>query len=67
MHRSEADQMVARADCGTEIRLRLERGFALDGETVLWAECSLRRGGSYDDAQDRWTTPPRVDDLKREF
>jgi hypothetical protein len=30
---------------------------------VLCMECALRRGGAWDEGRDRWSVPPRVDDL----
>ncbi|UCE86888.1 MAG: hypothetical protein JSU66_03915 [Deltaproteobacteria bacterium] len=66
MHRSEERERARCVGCGEVIAPQRERGFAIDPDTVLCAECALRRGGSYDDTLDRWVTAPRVDDLRIE-
>ncbi|HXI56649.1 MAG TPA: hypothetical protein VNO55_11360 [Polyangia bacterium] len=50
-------------ECGAVISTLGDRGFAVGAEDIICMECALRRGGSYDENQDRWVTPPRIDDL----
>lgn len=58
------DEAVAPcADCGAELQLGRSRECAIANETYLCFACALRRGGSYDEAHDRWTTAPRTDGL----
>ena len=51
------------SDCGRPIDAETERAFAITPEIVLCYECSVRRGGSYDDARDAWRTAPRLEGL----
>jgi hypothetical protein len=66
VHRSEEREIVRCIGCGEVLAPQRERGFAIDADAVLCAECATRRGGSYDDAQERWVAAPRIDDLRRE-
>jgi hypothetical protein len=50
------------ADCGIGIR-EGERAFAFGEDGSLCMACGLRRGGAYDEVNDRWTVAPAVDDL----
>jgi hypothetical protein len=61
MHQSEAAQLEICASCGTEV-LSIERAYAFE-ESVVCYECSLARGGAYDEVHDRWTRTPDVADL----
>lgn len=65
MHREEADQYVACADCGATVLVAPDRAFAFGEQSALCWECAMRRGGSYDADQDRWTEPPDVSDLEK--
>ena len=56
------DDIETCADCGAPTVVGRERGYAA-GSRVLCFACALERGGSYDSDQDRWTVPPRADDL----
>lgn len=40
-----------------------ERPFAITDEVVLCHDCALRRGGVYDDAEDKWKIAPRLEDV----
>jgi hypothetical protein len=40
-----------------------DRGFLFGSDGVLCWGCAERRGGSYDARRERWSRPPRVDDL----
>ncbi len=64
MHTTEAAQYEICASCGTEV-LSSERAYAFE-ESVLCYECSLARGGVYDELHDRWTSAPDVSDLPHE-
>ena len=56
-------------DCGTTVDAEgavAARTFALTPEIVLCNACAVRRGGVYDDAEDKWKIAPRLDDLATE-
>ncbi|MCZ7681839.1 MAG: hypothetical protein M5U28_24820 [Sandaracinaceae bacterium] len=61
MHRSEAVEYEVCASCGAEVR-SAERAFAFE-ESVLCYECAVKRGGAYDETQDRWTCAPSLEGL----
>ncbi len=63
MHRSERERLVSCLDCGAEIRIGPDRGFAFGERGALCWDCAIRRGGSYDETHDHWTHEPRIDDL----
>lgn len=63
MHREEYEGQSACADCGAVISIATDRGFSFGAQGVLCWECAIRRGGSYDANEDRWTEPPDVADL----
>jgi hypothetical protein len=62
MHQSEAALYQTCASCATEV-LTTERCYAFD-DSVLCFECSIARGGAYDELHDRWTRSPDVADLR---
>lgn len=67
MHRSEAEEIVPCADCGAPVEPGRDRGYAIGGERTLalcW-DCAIRRGGAYEEDEDRWVRPPQTDDLWR--
>jgi len=51
------------ASCGAELGGPGDRSYVLDQRAALCWECALKRGGSYDPDEDRWTVAPRVADL----
>lgn len=56
-------------DCGATIDVAdaaTQRVFALTPEIVLCSACAVRRGGVYDDAEDKWKVAPRLDDVATE-
>ena len=63
MHESEAALYETCASCASEV-LASERAYAF-GDSVVCYECSLARGGIYDDVHDRWTRTPDVAELRR--
>ena len=58
----EPDDMAC-SDCGAGVAPSQDRLYAFGTDGVLCMECALRRGGAWDEGKDRWTVPPRVDDL----
>ena len=62
MHRSEAHELVECLDCRATIAPERERAFAVSEDVYLCFACAVRRGGVYDEAEDRWVVPPRVED-----
>lgn len=64
----DLDQMTC-IDCGTTIAAvdaTTDRAFALTPEIILCSACARRRGGVYDDAEDKWKIAPRLDDVATE-
>lgn len=59
----EPDELAPCSDCGATVASDQERLYAFGTEGVLCMECALRRGGAWDEGRDRWSVPPRVDDL----
>lgn len=59
----EAEDLTACAECGTPVSPAEDRVYAFGVDSVLCMACALRRGGAYDEEKDRWTVPPRVNDL----
>jgi hypothetical protein len=59
----EPDESMSCSDCGAAVATDQERLYAFGTDGVLCMECALRRGGAWDEGRDRWTVPPRVDDL----
>jgi hypothetical protein len=49
-------------DCGASIG-EVDRSYPFGTDSVLCEACALRRGGVYDEQEDRWITHPFVDDL----
>ena len=66
MHRTEADLLVDCWACGASIAPEIDRAFAISDDAYLCFECAVRRGGVFDDEEDRWTIPPIVLDLPDE-
>jgi len=58
MHRSESENLTSCAVCGAEISVGRDRAYAISGTAALCFACAMRRGGSYDEREDRWRTPP---------
>lgn len=50
-------------DCGALVSAVVNRVFAVGCDDVICMECAERRGGEYDEEQDRWKVAPQVDDL----
>jgi hypothetical protein len=60
---NETGEAMACFDCGNPVDLAADRLYAFGTDGVLCMECALRRGGAWDEERERWTVPPRVDDL----
>jgi hypothetical protein len=59
-------EQLSCVDCGTAIdadQAVAARTFAITDEVVLCHECALRRGGVYDDSDDKWKHAPRLEDV----
>jgi len=63
MHRSESRELVSCLLCGAEIVPERDRTFAVSRDGFLCFACAVRRGGSWDEQHDRWTTEPETGDL----
>ena len=56
-------------DCGAAVdadQAVAERTFAVTPEVVLCNACAVRRGGVYDDADDKWKVAPRLEGVAPE-
>ena len=63
VQRNDGERPSTCSDCGSPVEAGRDRGFSFGSDGVLCWACALRRGGSYDARRERWTRPPRVDDL----
>jgi hypothetical protein len=61
-NRGSEEEIESCVDCGAATDVGRDRGYVA-GEQVLCWTCAIKRGGNYDADQDRWTVPPRTDDL----
>ena len=50
-------------ECGATISAVVDRVFAVGCDDVICMECAERRGGEYDEEEDRWKITPQIDDL----
>lgn len=66
MHESEADDLIQCIDCGAEISPGADRGYLVNDEQVLCYACSIRRGGAWDSAHERWQKSPDLSGLPDE-
>lgn len=64
MHRSESAQLATCVECCEEIWPERDRSYLVIGEDALCFACAVRRGGAYDELEDRWTKPPSVEGLR---
>lgn len=56
-------------ECGATIAeedAAAARVFALTPEVILCHACAMRRGGVYDDAEDKWKIAPRLEGVATE-
>ncbi len=66
MHRSEIEGSTPCAACGALVGPGSAQGYGFATDAMLCWQCAVDRGGSYDSEQERWVSPPRVEDLARE-
>jgi hypothetical protein len=59
----EQEDAIACIDCGRAIWADRDRSFASGPNSYLCFECAERRGGVYDEAEDRWTVAPDMSGL----
>lgn len=52
------------ADCGIALEPELERGYSFGPESVICFDCAVKRGGHYDEVEDRWRDRPNLDNLR---
>ena len=52
--------------CGATVSPSEDAVFQFGDRAVLCLECSIKHGGEYDAAEERWTQPPNLDDLRNE-
>jgi hypothetical protein len=65
MGMDESDDLVACAACGSVISRSEDRAYAFGTDSAICLACGLRRGGAYDEEEDRWRVAPQIDDLLR--
>lgn len=65
MHRSEEERWSTCVACGSAVVPAADRCYRFGERGVLCFVCSVERGGSYDEEQDRWRSAPSVDELSR--
>jgi len=65
MHRSENRELANCVICGAEIAPGRDRTFEVTSDQFLCFACAVRRGGSWDEQHDRWTTEPQTSDLPK--
>jgi hypothetical protein len=63
VHRSEERTLAECADCGAELQPEGQEGFSFGTRGVLCFDCAMRRGGRYDEHQDRWAVEPSLEGL----
>lgn len=59
MHESEQERYGRCAGCDAEVATT-DRVYAFGEGDVLCFECGVKRGGAYDELEDRWTAVPDV-------
>jgi hypothetical protein len=60
---NEGEDLVTCVDCGGAVWADVDRSFMYATDEVLCFECARRRGGVFDEHEDRWVVPPDVDGL----
>ena len=58
MHRAEEGELSSCADCGAEVWISRDRGYRFGQDLGLCFDCSVRRGGVWDEGHDRWLKDP---------
>jgi hypothetical protein len=49
-------------DCGAEVTPGADRTYSISPELILCFECAVKRGGIYEEREDRWLKEPDVSD-----
>lgn len=62
MQVEELEDIVECIDCGAPMAPGQDRAFALSDDAFLCLACATRRGGVYDETEDRWAAAPNVGD-----
>ena len=65
MRRSQHEDVLPCVGCGVETAVAVERGFAINAETVICFECAVQRGGRWDEERALWSSEPDVVGLVR--
>lgn len=66
MHATETHALTSCVDCGAEISVERDRGYAVDPDTALCFGCATVRRGVWDEAEDRWVEAPNLDGIAAE-
>jgi hypothetical protein len=51
------------SDCKRDVDPDVEHCFAITDELLLCYECSVRRGGAFDELHDKWARAPKLEDV----
>ena len=62
----EQDEASSCIDCGAMVWVDSDKAFASGPDTYLCYACSRRRGGVFDEREDRWAVLPDVTGLPDE-
>jgi putative phosphoribosyl transferase len=54
------EDLVRCVDCGVLLSPATDRAYAISAEDFLCFSCAERRGGEYDEDEDRWVTAPEL-------
>jgi hypothetical protein len=60
------EAMMTCTECGTDVGLDESHSFSGGGGVTLCWACAVKRGGVFDEKQERWRVPPRTADLPDE-
>lgn len=60
MHREEWDDLLDCNACGEVVSVTTDRVYMIDEERCLCFDCATERGGSFDEAEDRWVRSPQL-------
>jgi hypothetical protein len=63
---NDDDELATCIDCGAAVFTDVDRSFTCSADEVLCFDCARRRGGVFDEHEDRWVVPPDVGGLADE-
>ena len=63
MHEQEAEALDRCDECGALVDVSVGRSFAFGEDGLICWQCAERRGGEFDESEDRWVTVPDLSGL----